>query len=525
MSEVLDGPLHEVGRLGEAVPGPPWLLGARGLAAAAPENTLAALEAAVELGLDGVSYEARACASGELVLLADANLDRTTDSHGPVATRTLVELASIDAGSWFHRRFSGERIALLEEALESMEPRGSGAGSPAIHVIQLAAPNLAAEVARVLEGGDPRRTLRIASQSRETCLELRDLGLQSMLLVARATSEVQAFVRDERIPAVGILSGPWRGDAALEVWPSERWALCVDDPEDLLECARRPLTGVGTREGLRALAARALARFAPHDTSGWPISPIELEVPNAPSPAGPAPGRGGEWAGAWQVSARVRNPFGWPVRALVGLCVRRGAFDVEGLPVGLELGPGESAQVPLRLRGGSFSPGGDPLLLLALRWQRGPGRPEERLCFDAPLTRVRYARQSSGTQRLFLLRERPGDPPASVTLASRRGALEVSIEDRGGLADAELLVHLDGVVRRGGQRLRLELPPVPQGSSGGRPGGGPGGSGGTTARGLAFSVAVAGRAGGELRLRRWAGGLPDTWEGGAPGRLFLERNS
>ncbi len=499
-------PLDGLGELGERVPGPPWILGRRGLPAVAPENTIAALNGAVEFGLDGVFYELRACASGELVLLADPTLERTTDGHGPVAAKTLPELAGIDAGSWFQRRFAGERLALFEEALELQCARP---GEYPMHVIELCSPRLASEVARVLEGRDNRSTLRVASRSREVCVELRDLGLETMLLIASARDEDREFVRDERLTAVGILGGAWRGPAAQSAWSCERWALSVDDPADLLDCARIPLLGLATREPLRALAARALARFAPEDEGGWPIAPLELELGSVPAARHAVVRQAGEWSGAWNVEAKIRNPFGWPVSATVGLRVRRGAFDFEGLPLSLEIAPGETATVPFRLSGGSWSPGGDPVLVAAMSWRRGPGRPEERLFFDTPLARMRRARLAGGSTRLLLLCERPGDSAASVTLSCRKDQLQVAIESAGGLREPELLVSLDGRLHRGGTRMQLELPARARSS----------------AKGLAFSVGISGRDGKETRLRRWAGGLPDEWEAGAPGRLIVERRA
>jgi len=491
-------PLDGLGDLGERVPGPPWILGRRGVPAVAPENTLASLRAAMELGLDGVSYELRACASGELVLLADADLDRTSDAQGPVAARTLPELAGVDAGSWFQRRFAHEPLALLEEALEL---EGPAPGAYPMHLIELPAPRSGAELARVLAGAERRLSVRVASRSRELCRELRDLGLPAMLLAPRPSAQELEFVREERLAAVGASCGAWRGPAADADWSCERWALAVDDPAELLHCARTPLFAITTHEPLRAFAARALARFAPHDEGGWPIEPIALELDAANAlPAGAA----GEWAGSWKLRARVRNPFGFAVAVGLGLRVRRGAFDVQGLPARFELGPGEKKGVDFRLSGGSWSPGGDPLLVAAMRWTRGPGRPEERLFFDTPLVRTRRARLGSGALRLNLLRERPGDPPASVTLRCRRELLQVAIESAGGLSDAELLVHLGGAQHRGGSRLLLELPAEARG------------------RGVPFSVGVAGREQKQPRLRRWAGGLPDEQEAGAPGSLLVD---
>src|SRR5688572_20166196 len=103
---------------GELAAGPPWIFGLRGSPREAPENTLASLRRAVEMGLAGVAYDVRACASGELVLLADPTLDRTTDATGPLASRDVRELSGIDAGAWFGPRFAGAPLAWLDEALE-----------------------------------------------------------------------------------------------------------------------------------------------------------------------------------------------------------------------------------------------------------------------------------------------------------------------------------------------------------------------------------------------------------------------
>lgn len=113
MQELREG----IGAHGERVPGPPWILGHRGAPRLAPENTLSSLQVALELGLDGVEYDLHACASGEPVLIHDETLERTTDASGPVAQLTLAELAGVDAGGWFAKRFRGEPLPLLEEAL------------------------------------------------------------------------------------------------------------------------------------------------------------------------------------------------------------------------------------------------------------------------------------------------------------------------------------------------------------------------------------------------------------------------
>ena len=84
----------------------------------APENTLAAFRAAIELGPDMIELDVTLTRDGEPVVIHDDTLDRTTDGMGPVQAGTLAELRALDAGSWFSEEFAGERIPTLAEVLE-----------------------------------------------------------------------------------------------------------------------------------------------------------------------------------------------------------------------------------------------------------------------------------------------------------------------------------------------------------------------------------------------------------------------
>jgi glycerophosphoryl diester phosphodiesterase len=95
----------------------PRLLAHRGASAHAPENTAAALRAALQLGADGLEFDVRALSDGTAVLLHDETVDRTTDGQGAVAAYDRRSIARLDAGSWKDARFAGERIPLLEDVL------------------------------------------------------------------------------------------------------------------------------------------------------------------------------------------------------------------------------------------------------------------------------------------------------------------------------------------------------------------------------------------------------------------------
>ena len=90
----------------------------RGASALAPENTMTSFERAVELGADAIELDLHLSRDGELVVIHDDTLDRTTNGHGPVNERSLEELKRLDAGRWFGEEFAGERVPTLAEVLE-----------------------------------------------------------------------------------------------------------------------------------------------------------------------------------------------------------------------------------------------------------------------------------------------------------------------------------------------------------------------------------------------------------------------
>lgn len=85
----------------------------------APENTLAGIRKALELGADAIEIDLHATADGIPVLLHDDHVDRTTDGQGEITGMTLEEARRLDAGARQHEgRFSGERIPTLAEVLD-----------------------------------------------------------------------------------------------------------------------------------------------------------------------------------------------------------------------------------------------------------------------------------------------------------------------------------------------------------------------------------------------------------------------
>jgi glycerophosphoryl diester phosphodiesterase len=114
----------------------PILIAHRGGSAEAPENTLAAFRHAIDLGIRYVELDVQMSRGGELVVIHDETLDRTTDGTGAIGDYTFEELRRLDAGSWFGPQYAGERIPTLREVLDLCVPEGVGV------VIELKSPGI-----------------------------------------------------------------------------------------------------------------------------------------------------------------------------------------------------------------------------------------------------------------------------------------------------------------------------------------------------------------------------------------------
>lgn len=96
----------------------------RGFSSIAPENTLAAIKAAIDAGADGCEFDVYRCKDGTVVLMHDKTVDRTTNGSGRVTEMSLSGLQQLDAGSWKDKKYASETVPTLRQAL--MLLRGTG---------------------------------------------------------------------------------------------------------------------------------------------------------------------------------------------------------------------------------------------------------------------------------------------------------------------------------------------------------------------------------------------------------------
>ncbi|WP_299088552.1 glycerophosphodiester phosphodiesterase family protein [uncultured Metabacillus sp.] len=89
----------------------------RGAAGYAPENTMISFRKALDLKADYIELDIQMTKDGEIVVIHDATVDRTTNGTGNVRDFTYEEIRKLDAGQWFHKKFSGQQIPTFQEVI------------------------------------------------------------------------------------------------------------------------------------------------------------------------------------------------------------------------------------------------------------------------------------------------------------------------------------------------------------------------------------------------------------------------
>lgn len=183
----------------------------RGASSEAPENTLAAVRRAVQLGADMVEVDVQRTRDGVLVLMHDATLTRTTDAalvfpdRAPwsVADFSYAELRRLDAGAWMDRRFAGEPVPTLLDVLRLLHGTATGL------LLEVKRPDLHPGVV-----ADVVSTLHLLPGVVERALSGGRLVVQSFDVAAMKEHKTRA----PEVP-VGILGAPARENLpALATW-------------------------------------------------------------------------------------------------------------------------------------------------------------------------------------------------------------------------------------------------------------------------------------------------------------------
>lgn len=173
------------------------MIGHRGAAGSAPENTLAGFRRAAEMGVRWVELDVQLSADGVPVVFHDDRLERTTNGRGRLVETPLAALRQLDAGAWFDAAFRGQRLPTLEEALTAIAGLGMG---------------LCLEV----KADEPRggRTARVAlAQARQTWPANRPPPLVSSFARSALAAAAEAAPDWPRGLLVDSLPDDWAGEA------------------------------------------------------------------------------------------------------------------------------------------------------------------------------------------------------------------------------------------------------------------------------------------------------------------------
>ena len=205
-----------------AWPYPHWVAH-RGAGTLAPENTLAAIRLGARHGFRMFECDVTLSADGELFLLHDPTLERTTNGHGEVAQTRSSDLRQLDAGRWHSEAYAGERIPTLRETFALCSELGLMV-------------NLEIKPSPGLEADTGRRVAEAVTRQWPGAT----LGLAAPLVTSFSRAALQAARSVSADLRLGLLLDRWADDAeaaanALECvvlvanhteWTAERVAQC-----------------------------------------------------------------------------------------------------------------------------------------------------------------------------------------------------------------------------------------------------------------------------------------------------------
>ena len=250
----------------------PVAIAHRGGSRLAPENTFPAFERAAALGVDAIECDVHLSKDGEVVVIHDATLDRTTDATGPVGARTAEELSRVDAGYHFGAadghpyRGGGVGVPRLADVLRRFE------AMPFVIEIKGDRPDVAPRVLEVIRSAGAESRVIIGGFSLPVLHAVRALAPD--IVTSASRPEVQAAVRRAmfrlapRRPAFRLFQMPVRRGRRLLLTPAfvrvvtraglPAHAWIVDDPGEMQQLLGRGVTGlISDRPDLAVAIVRA----------------------------------------------------------------------------------------------------------------------------------------------------------------------------------------------------------------------------------------------------------------------------
>jgi glycerophosphoryl diester phosphodiesterase len=224
----------------------------RGASALYPENTLRAFIAAAGLGADMCEFDVRMTRDGEVVVIHDATVNRTTDGRGRVAAMSAAEIARLDAGIRFGAEFRGERVPTLAEVAGAL---GGRRGGQCGMDVELKARGLEDRVCAILRGCGAIEGAIVSSfdwdqlkivAAQVPGLRLAPLGEKAPAALLEAALAMHAFAIAPRfdIADAELCAEAHRRGLAVYVWT-------VDEVTEMRRLAAAGVDGIMTNDPAR----------------------------------------------------------------------------------------------------------------------------------------------------------------------------------------------------------------------------------------------------------------------------------
>ncbi len=217
----------------------------RGYSTVAPENTIAAMEAAIAAGADWVEFDVQETADGVVVLLHDSDLMRVAGLRLNIWNTALSDIEDLDAGSWFGPEFASQRVPTLAEVLEICRGRIRA-------LIELKhyghAERLEERVVEVVEAAGMSAEVALMSLKHESVSRLQELrpdwnvGLLAAVAIGDLTRRDADFLAvNHSIATPGFIRRAHRRGKAVHAWT-------VNDPVQMSALISRGVDNLITKQ-------------------------------------------------------------------------------------------------------------------------------------------------------------------------------------------------------------------------------------------------------------------------------------
>lgn len=210
----------------------PKIIAHRGYSCAAPENTIAAIQAALDLKVDFIEFDVRLTKDNVPIIFHDTTIIRTTNKKNlsRIGSLAFSEISSLDAGGWFHPKYKGEKIPSLKDVLNL----NWGTTGMMIEIKQSPKPDdlVVKKILETINTNQVSHKIVIGSFSLPLVLELKKQSKNSLELIGIIEQEhmVKSFVNEDikhlaiwhKLMTPSLMS--WLHEQKIKVW-----AFTIDD--------------------------------------------------------------------------------------------------------------------------------------------------------------------------------------------------------------------------------------------------------------------------------------------------------